>query len=88
MQEPSADDALRIQHTRNPSPDPVTSEIGALLKHVRASIHVVETAMKSDAELGNSDDFFTLDDITPRYLKLRRLLDVVDASLCAALHDS
>jgi hypothetical protein len=89
MQEPSVDDALGIQHTRNLSSDPVMSDIRALLQRVRASIHVVETAMNTDGDaLGHSDDFFILDDITPRYLKLRRLLDVVDASLCAALHDN
>jgi hypothetical protein len=26
--------------------------------------------------------------ISPRYLKLRGLLDIVDADLCAVLHDS
>jgi hypothetical protein len=89
MQEPSVDNALALQNTRNLSSDPVMSEIHALLQHVRASIHVVEAAMNTDGDApGDSDDFFILDDITPRYLKLRRLLDVVDAGLCAALHDS
>jgi hypothetical protein len=88
MQEPSVDNALEIQHTRNLSPDLVTSEVRALLQRVRASIDMVETAMKMDDERVDSDDFFILDDITPRYLKLSRLLDFIEASLRAALHDS
>jgi len=89
MQEPSLNDAQILQHITNLGCDPVTSEVRALLQRVRASIHLVETAMRADRdEPADSDDFFILDDVTPRYLNLRRLLDVVDASLCAALHDN
>ncbi|MGJ4941479.1 hypothetical protein ACQR1W_12975 [Bradyrhizobium sp. HKCCYLS1011] len=34
-----------------------------------------------------NDTFFILDDVTPRYLKLRRVLDAVNTSLQDALHD-
>lgn len=71
------------------SHDPVLSDIRALLQHVHASIGVVENAMHSTtgADVDTSDKFFVLDDLTPRYQKLRCLLDEVDASLRAALHD-
>jgi hypothetical protein len=74
----------------NQGHDPVMSDLRALLLRVHASIGVVEdamhTALGQDADA--SETFFVLDDITPRYLKLRFLLGEVDASLRAALHDS
>ena len=85
------DRGTRVPPRERPhSSDPITSEVQALIERVRASISVVESAMlRAVAEdLDSAKDFFILDDVTPRYLKLRSLLDAVDASLCTALHDA
>ena len=75
---------------RSYSSDPVVSEMHALIERVRASIGVVEIAMvrTGEPDQDTAGDFFILDDVTPRYQKLRSLLDAVDASLSAALHDA
>lgn len=60
------------------------SDLRALLQRVHAGIGVVESAMKTaNGEDSDTSDAFVLDDITPRYLKLRCLLGEVDASLRA-----
>jgi hypothetical protein len=89
--EAAMQDPLNTQtRNRTHSSDPVVSEVRALIERVRASIGVVEIAMESTSgqELDTAEDFFVLDDVTPRYRKLRSLLDAVDASLSAALHDA
>ena len=70
--------------------DPVTSEVQVLIERVSASISVVDSAMMRAAaeDQDTAKDFYILDDVTPRYLKLRSLLDVVHASLSASLHDA
>lgn len=76
---------------RNPDSDPVAADVRALILRVRASITVIESAMQqADLQHDGPDgeDYFILDDVTPRYLRLRSLLDAVDASLIAALHDA
>jgi hypothetical protein len=90
MQDLPGDVTCAPQDERNQSQDPVLSDIRALLQRVHASIGVVESAMQTTTgeDADTSDAFFVLDDITPRYLKLRFLLGEVDASLRAALHDS
>lgn len=87
MQDPSNTHTPR---DKTQSSDPVVCDVRALIQRVRASIGVVEVAIKSTGEqdLDTADGFFILDDVTPRYRKLRSLLDAVDASLSAALHDA
>jgi hypothetical protein len=84
------DRGTQVAHEIPPNSDPVTSEVRALVERVRASISVVESAMMRAAteDLDTAEDFFILDDVTPRYLRLRSLLDAVDAHLSAALHDA
>jgi CRISPR/Cas system type I-B associated protein Csh2 (Cas7 group RAMP superfamily) len=90
--EAAMQDPLNSQTPRNEiqSSDPVVSDVRALIQRVRASIGLVEIAMTSTGrqDPDTADDFFILDDVTPRYLKLRSLLGAVDASLSAALHDA
>jgi len=75
---------------RPQSSDPVTSEVLALIEHVSASIDLVDSAIMHAAaeDLDTAKDFFIMDDVSPRYLELRSLLDAVHASLRATLHDA
>jgi hypothetical protein len=86
MQDPLT---LQVPRDQIQSSDPVVSDVRALIGRVRASISVVETAMKRTGpeDQDTASDFFILDDVTPRYVKLHSLLDAVHASLSAALHD-
>jgi len=75
---------------RHRNSDPVTSELRDLIEHVSASIHVVDSAIKRAVaeDPDTAKDFFILDDISPRYRKIRLLLDAVHASLTATLDDA
>jgi len=74
------------------SSDPVTGDISALIERVRASISLVEAAAgradTEDHDTDGNEEFFILDDVSPRYSKLRTVLNAVEASLSAALHDA
>jgi hypothetical protein len=75
---------------RQPAADPVISDVEALLHRIRASVGMLDTAMRgADADVPESSgDLFILDDVTPRYLKIRSILAAVDAKLHAALTES
>jgi hypothetical protein len=74
------------------SSDPVACDISALIERVRASIGLVEAAMRradtEDLDTDGNEEFFILDDVSPRYSKLRTVLNAVEASLSATLHDA
>lgn len=69
------------------SSDPVITDVETLLQRVRISISMVEAAMNSVGPDDLDNQFFVLDDVSPRCHRLRIILGAVDATLQCALQD-
>jgi hypothetical protein len=66
----------------------VVADLKSLIRHVQASIALVETAIARESSEGNQDaaaDIFVLDDVTPAYEKAHAALKASGADLDAAL---
>jgi hypothetical protein len=68
--------------------DSIVSDIVSLIRHVQASIELIETAIDRESRACDQEmsaDIVVLDDITPRYAKASAALSTCNASLGAAL---
>ena len=67
----------------------IVSELASLIKHVQASMELLEASVARETAPGNQEaagNVFVLDDVTPRYLKATAALSACNASLGVALH--
>jgi hypothetical protein len=74
---------------RNDADHSVVSELVSLIKHVRASMKLVESAIAMEPTLsapGTSANVVVLDDVTPRYQNARAALNTCTTSLEVTLH--
>jgi hypothetical protein len=74
---------------RNDSYRSIVSDLASLIEHVQASVRLIESAIASEAPLGNQEiagNIIVLDDVTPRYVKANATLSTCNAGLGVALH--
>jgi hypothetical protein len=67
----------------------IVSELASLIKHVQASMELLEASVVREPVPGEQEaagNVFVLDDVTPRYLKATAALCACRASLGVALH--
>src|ERR1035437_9899522 len=72
----------------------IVSDLASLIEHVRASVRLIDSAIASEAPLGNQEiagNIVVLDDVTPRYVKANAMkanaaLSTCNAGLGVALH--
>jgi hypothetical protein len=75
---------------RNGGHHSIASELASLIKHVQASMELLEASVAREMASGKEEaagNVFVLDDVTPRYLKATAALSACNASLAIALHD-
>ena len=68
--------------------DSIVSDIASLIRHVQASIALIETAIDREPRACDQEisaNILVLDDITPRHAKATAALRTCNASLGAAL---
>ncbi|HEX7563310.1 MAG TPA: hypothetical protein VF396_08670 [Bradyrhizobium sp.] len=67
----------------------IVSDLVSLIESVQISMELVESAVAGEASLGCEEigaNVIVLDDVTPRYLRVRAALNKCKADLGAALH--
>ena len=85
----AAGGSASIQAGRNDSYRSIVSDLASLIEHVQASVRLIESAIASEAPLGNQEiagNIVVLDDVTPRYVKANAALSTCSADLGVALH--
>jgi|ERR1700678_866757 hypothetical protein len=73
----------------NDSYSSIVSNLGSLVEQVRANMKLIESAIASEAALGDPEaaaSIVVLDDITPRYMQANAALNACGAGLGVALH--
>jgi hypothetical protein len=74
---------------RNDSYNTIVSNLGSLVEQVRANMKLIESAITSEASLGDQEvaaNIVVLDDVTPRYVRANAALNACNAGLGVALH--
>jgi hypothetical protein len=85
----AADHTSVQSDNRNDSYGSIVSNLGSLVEQVRANMNLIETAIASEAALGDPQataSLVVLDDVTPRYVRANAALNACNAGLGAALH--
>jgi hypothetical protein len=66
----------------------IVSNLVSLVRHIQASIELIETAIDQESHAGDQEigaDIVVLDDVTPRYSRATAALSACNASLGMAL---
>ena len=72
---------------RNDSHNAIISSLGSLVEQVRANMKLIESAIASEAVIGDQEaSIIVLDDVTPHYLRANAALNACNAGLGIALH--
>jgi hypothetical protein len=85
----AADHTLVQSDNRNDSYGSIVSNLGSLVEQVRANMNLIETAIASEAALGDPQataSLVVLDDVTPRYVQAKAALNASHVGLGLALH--
>lgn len=89
MQNAADGDASVQTEAQNHGYGPVVSDLLALIEHVQASMQLIEAAIAREAPPGNQEvaaNVIVLDDVTPRYAKVKSALSTCSAGLGVAVH--
>lgn len=88
MQDTASGGAPIGSDERSDDYDSVVSDLASLIEHVQASMKLIQSAIASEAFLGNEcldANMVVLDDVTPCYVRANAALNACNAGLGAAL---